>query len=185
MGAMGQYLGISAAAGVAVRSLFEPSAPARVQCKARPIVLLHGFAAHSRVLLPLERYLRKSLKRPVVRIALGPGFGSIRELAQHVHDQLDSILPETYLDSADNSADNYVDIVGHSMGGLVASYLLKRIDRGRRIRRVVTLGTPHQGTLTAVLGVLSTFCAEHPCLSFLRACTHPGCVLLGSANYPE
>lgn len=32
------------------------------------------------------------------------------------------------------------------MGGLVASYLLKRLDRGRRIRSVVTLGTPHRGS---------------------------------------
>jgi pimeloyl-ACP methyl ester carboxylesterase len=47
-----------------------------------------------------------------------------------------------------------IDVVGHSLGGLVATYWLKRIDQGRRIRRVITLGTPHRGTPFAALGVL-------------------------------
>jgi Predicted acetyltransferases and hydrolases with the alpha/beta hydrolase fold len=45
-------------------------------------------------------------------------------------------------------------VVGHSLGGLVAAYWLKQIDRGRRIRRVVTLGTPHRGTRFAWHGAL-------------------------------
>ncbi|MGH2897080.1 MAG: esterase/lipase family protein, partial [Solirubrobacteraceae bacterium] len=46
------------------------------------------------------------------------------------------------------------DLVGHSMGGLVATYVLKRLDRARRIRRVITLGTPHRGTPLALAGAL-------------------------------
>jgi len=45
-----------------------------------------------------------------------------------------------------------VDIVAHSMGGLVATWLLKRLDLGRRVRRVVTLGTPHRGVALARAG---------------------------------
>ncbi|MFL5336103.1 MAG: lipase family alpha/beta hydrolase [Geminicoccaceae bacterium] len=37
-------------------------------------------------------------------------------------------------------------LVGHSMGGLDARYAGSRLDRGRRISHVVTLGTPHRGT---------------------------------------
>jgi hypothetical protein len=40
------------------------------------------------------------------------------------------------------------------MGGLTATYLLKALDRGRRLRSVVTLGTPQQGTPLARLGAL-------------------------------
>jgi pimeloyl-ACP methyl ester carboxylesterase len=47
-----------------------------------------------------------------------------------------------------------VDVVGHSLGGLVATYLLKALDRGRHVRRVVTLGTPHRGTPAALFGAL-------------------------------
>ena len=39
---------------------------------------------------------------------------------------------------------------------LVASHLLKRLDRGRRVRRVVTLGTPHAGAPIAWLGAAAT-----------------------------
>ena len=54
----------------------------------------------------------------------------------------------------------YADVVAHSMGGLVGTYLLKKLDRGRRVRNVVTLGTPHRGTPAAFLGVvaLGGFC---------------------------
>lgn len=47
-----------------------------------------------------------------------------------------------------------VDVVGHSLGGLVAAWWLKAIDRGQRIRRVVTLGTPHGGSPFAWSGAL-------------------------------
>jgi pimeloyl-ACP methyl ester carboxylesterase len=38
---------------------------------APPVLLLPGFAASERVLAPLARYLRRELRRPVVRLPLG------------------------------------------------------------------------------------------------------------------
>ena len=46
-------------------------------------------------------------------------------------------------------------LVGHSMGGLVASYFAAFVDGGELVRRVVTLGTPFSGSLNAV-NVLAT-----------------------------
>jgi len=43
-------------------------------------------------------------------------------------------------------------LVGHSMGGLVARAYLRRCGAGR-IARLVTLGTPHQGSVLAHLGL--------------------------------
>ena len=81
MGVMAKYSGFGKVVGIAVHSLFtddRTTVPKRHG--ARPIVLIHGFAAHSRVLLPLECYLRRTLKRPIVRVALGqPG----RDLHRH------------------------------------------------------------------------------------------------------
>jgi pimeloyl-ACP methyl ester carboxylesterase len=37
-----------------------------------------------------------------------------------------------------------VDVVGHSLGGLVARYLVE-IGNERRVRRLVTLGAPYYG----------------------------------------
>jgi pimeloyl-ACP methyl ester carboxylesterase len=68
----------------------------------------------------------------------------VRRTARHVDHALERTL----------AGHGRLDVIGHSLGGLVATYWMKRIDRGRRIRRVITLGTPHRGTPYAWLGVL-------------------------------
>ena len=118
---------------------------------APPVLLVHGFASSSRVMLPLERRLRRKLARPIVRVA-NPGMGAlqlqdIRKSARALGSVLDELTRRREVE--------FVDIVGHSMGGLVAAYVLKHLDCGRRIRRVVTLGTPHLGAPAALLGLLA------------------------------
>lgn len=39
-----------------------------------------------------------------------------------------------------------MDIVGHSLGGLIARYYVQRLGGDLRVRTLVTLGTPHGGT---------------------------------------
>ncbi len=115
-----------------------------------PVLLLPGFGASSRVLLPLARDLERELERPVIRVALGGALpiqlGDVRASARRVHAELERL--------AAGASFPFVDVVGHSLGGLVATYLLKRLDRGARVRRVVTLGTPHRGTPLALAGAL-------------------------------
>lgn len=115
-----------------------------------PVVLLHGFGVTSAVLRPLEARIRRTLGRPVVRLRLGCRLplhlADVRRTARRVDRALARLQSRTPF--------GRVDVVGHSLGGLVATYWLKRIDQGRRIRRVITLGTPHQGTPFAYLGVL-------------------------------
>lgn len=43
-----------------------------------------------------------------------------------------------------------VDIVAHSMGGLLAAYYVLHLGGHRRVRRIVTLGTPWKGSAGAV-----------------------------------
>jgi pimeloyl-ACP methyl ester carboxylesterase len=97
------------------------------------IFLLQGLAGSSRVLLPMRTYLGRELARPTIDLPLGVGFGDICDVAMRVHRE----LVEKRI--------HQCDVVGYSMGGLVAAYLLKCLDQGRCIRRVVTLGTPYQG----------------------------------------
>ncbi len=45
-----------------------------------------------------------------------------------------------------------VHVVGHSLGGLIARYFVQRQGGDRRVESLVTLGTPHQGSLLAHVG---------------------------------
>lgn len=46
---------------------------------------------------------------------------------------------------------DHCTFVGHSMGGLVGRHLIQRTEYGKYIDAYVSLGTPHQGTLSANL----------------------------------
>jgi len=53
-------------------------------------------------------------------------------------------------------------LVGHSMGGLDSRLVAARLDPGRRVKAVITLGTPHRGSPLAVAaltgkGALATY----------------------------
>jgi len=47
-----------------------------------------------------------------------------------------------------------VDLVAHSMGGLIAADYLKRHGAKRKVRRVVSIGSPFQGSVDAVLKLI-------------------------------
>lgn len=55
-----------------------------------------------------------------------------------------------------------IDIVGHSLGGLIARYYVQRLGGDRRVRTLVTLGTPHGGTAAAPLA------GAHPIVRQMR-----------------
>lgn len=114
--------------------------------QSRPILRLHGFGATSHGLIPLARHLERNTRRPVIRIGLSPGISDLRTSAREACAALKELASAPDFE--------YVDLVGHSMGGLIAVYMLKGLDRGRHIRRVITLGTPHRGTPAAMAGVL-------------------------------
>jgi triacylglycerol lipase len=107
------------------------------------IILISGWAGFRASLLPLEHGLRKRLGRDVARVDLGLGLGCIRQSAERAAEQLDRITRGRRRER--------VDIVGYSMGGLIATYWLKFFDHGRSIRSVITLGTPHRGSPAAHL----------------------------------
>ncbi|MFO1071275.1 MAG: alpha/beta fold hydrolase [Geminicoccaceae bacterium] len=121
-----------------VRSLL-----ARPRCPPPPdtaIVLVHGYLCLSRLyywrgLRPLRRELRAA-GRPVFH-SCQPRTGSVASRAHQLARCLQR-LPQRRL-----------VLIGHSMGGLDARYVASRLDPERRIAHVVTLGTPHRGTVIA------------------------------------
>lgn len=109
------------------------------------MLLIHGYLATRGSLHLLERRL-SDMGHLVLSYRLGLlHAGDISESAALIARKIESIAAQSSLDR--------LDIVGHSMGGLVGLYYLKRLGGRRRVRRLVMLGTPTSGTWSALLGV--------------------------------
>jgi triacylglycerol lipase len=70
---------------------------------------------------------------------------SITDQAGMIADKVESICERYGLDR--------FHIVGHSMGGLLARQYIQHRGGDRRVKSLITLGTPHHGTPTAVIGL--------------------------------
>ncbi|MFI1185590.1 esterase/lipase family protein [Streptomyces californicus] len=114
-----------------------PAAPAA----APPVVLLHGFVDNRSVFLVLRRALTRHGHRRTVSLNHSPLTRDIRAAAVLLGRQVEAVCARTGHDR--------VDIVGHSLGGLIARYYVQRLGGDRRVRTLVTLGTPHGGTAVA------------------------------------
>ncbi len=63
-----------------------------------------------------------------------------------------------------------VDIVAHSMGGLVARNYISDLDRASNVRKLFTLGTPHLGSVQFLRNLRSGGCMTLPRYSSLPIC---------------
>lgn len=108
-----------------------------------PVVLLHGFIDNRSVFLLLRRSLAQHGREQIESLNYSPLTCDIRTAAELLGRQVEQVCART------GSAQ--VDVVGHSLGGLIARYYVQRLGGDRRVRTLVTLGTPHSGTRVARL----------------------------------
>lgn len=121
------------------RSSMEP------QGERRPILLIHGFMGTRGSMLLLERRLEAD-GFTVFSFNIGAiNTRDIRRSAFIIHRKIERILAQ--------SSVKQVDIVGHSMGGLIGLYYVKKLGGSTRVRRLVMMGTPLRGTWVALGGV--------------------------------
>lgn len=116
-----------------------------------PVLLLYGFGATRRVFSILERRLRKD-RFCVFSLNLGGIFDTfnthcIEELAELVHKKVERLCERYRL--------NKISIIGHSKGGFIGRYYVKRLGGAKRVRALITLGTPHNGNPWVLLGLFS------------------------------
>lgn len=103
----------------------------------RTTVFVHGLAANRSGFLPLQAYLRACGQRRHYAVNYRSA-GSLEALALRLKREIDA-----------NVRGGRIDLVAHSMGGLVARFYLQQLGGARRVDRLVTLGTPHRGTHAA------------------------------------
>ncbi|MFJ5550777.1 esterase/lipase family protein [Streptomyces sp. NPDC093225] len=144
--------------------------PLRPVAERPPVILLHGFTDNRSVFLLLRRALTAHGGRHVEALNYSPFTTDLRVAARLLGEHVEQVCARTGHDR--------VDLVGHSLGGLVARYYVQRLGGAERVRTVVTLGTPHGGTRVAPLmdahPVVRQMRPDSPVLVELAA-PAPGC----------
>ncbi|MFE7751492.1 esterase/lipase family protein [Streptomyces sp. NPDC057428] len=120
-----------------------------------PVVLLHGFIDNRSVFVLLRRSLARHGWHHLESLNYSPLTCDIRTAAELLDRHVEEICART--------GHHEVDIVGHSLGGLIARYYVQRLGGDRRVRTLVTLGTPHGGTAVAPLA------GAHPIVRQMRS----------------
>jgi pimeloyl-ACP methyl ester carboxylesterase len=110
----------------------------------RPIIVIHGYAMNRANFVPLAYRLARVGLGPIVGFeywTLGRVAAGARQLAWFVeHVQAVTGAPQ-------------VDIIGHSMGGVVGRYYVQLLGGDGAVANLVTIGTPHIGTDVSEFGV--------------------------------
>ena len=114
----------------------------------KPVLLLYGFLGTRRSCEVLEHRLRRD-GYCVFSINLGGLFDAfnthgIDRSAEKVREKIERLYQRYDLGP--------LSIIGHSKGGLIGRYYVKRLGGDARVKNLITLGTPHNGTPRAYLG---------------------------------
>ncbi len=110
--------------------------PSKTDSSALPVLLVHGFICNHRVWNKVAHALRHE-GHTVLSLDLEPLFASIDDYAPLINHAVDTLLSQT--------GASKVVLVGHSMGGLAIRAWMRAFGT-EKAARVITLGTPHQGT---------------------------------------
>jgi len=130
-----------------VRGNRIPMERAVVQADAPPVILVHGFLGTRGTMLPLTRRLQGD-GRAVFTYSHGTfQTASLRQSAMLLAKRIRKICEDLNV--------SHVDVIGFSMGGLVALHAIKFMQSDRHVRRLVTLGSPFDGTWIALAGIVT------------------------------
>ncbi len=107
----------------------------------RTVVLVHGYLANRSSLWPLRTYLWAHGVRQIRAFDYGPLLRGGRGIEAAAIGLRESLRTEV--------RGGRIDLVCHSLGGVVARFYLQELGGARRVDRCITLGTPHLGTYNA------------------------------------
>jgi len=103
----------------------------------RTVLFVHGFMAAGPVFEPMRAHVERSLGVATIDFTYGP-MARFEDVAERFAGLADR-----------HAARGPIDLVGHSLGGLIARWYLQELGGARHTRRLVTLATPHAGTTAA------------------------------------
>lgn len=113
-----------------------------------PIMMIYGFGATRRTLAILEKRLQTD-GFTVFSVNLG-GFlntfntDSIERLARHIQEKVERLYKK-------HNFRGKLTILGHSKGGVIGHYYIKNLGGAKRVKSLITMGTPHNGNPWAMI----------------------------------
>jgi pimeloyl-ACP methyl ester carboxylesterase len=159
----------------AVRALFaaDPLA-ARI-----PVLLVHGLVDNRSVFSVMSRSLRRRGFAHVGTWNYSPLLTDVADGAAALGAHIERICEQTGHDQ--------VHVVGHSLGGLISRYYVQRQGGDRRVASLITLGTPHAGSLWAHVAPTPLIRQLRPGSPVLRELAEPapGCRTRITAVYSD
>lgn len=115
--------------------------------EAPPVLIIHGFLGTRGSMYVLERRL---VEDGFVVVSFNLGTLNVRDIRRSaflIHRKIERILAQT--------PSQRIDIIGHSMGGLIGLYYVKKLGGHARVRKLLMMGTPLRGTWAALAGVVT------------------------------
>jgi triacylglycerol lipase len=123
-----------------------------------PVVLVHGWTDTAIIFDRMAKQL-SALGWTVYSLDLIPSNGDLplSQLAQQVTEFVDRHIPT-----------GAFDLIGFSMGGLVSRYYVQRLGGIQRVQRLITISSPHNGTIAAYASTRPGCVQMRPNSSFLN-----------------
>ena len=103
-----------------------------------PVVLVHGIVDNRAAFTVIRRALQRRGYGRVTTLNYSPLTADVASAAERLGRHVERICDQTGYEQ--------VNVIGHSLGGVIARYYVQRRGGDRRVGTVVTLGSPHAGT---------------------------------------
>jgi triacylglycerol esterase/lipase EstA (alpha/beta hydrolase family) len=108
-----------------------------------PILLVHGLACNRSMFTLLRRGLRRRGFDCVATMDYSLLTTDVRSAARLLGERVEQVCADTGVER--------INLVGHSLGGLITRYYVQCLGGDQRVDTLFTLGTPHKGTAVARL----------------------------------
>ncbi len=122
--------------------LFEKNEVARKHTKLainpRPVLLVHGVIHNRSAFVRLKNRMEKQGWENVFTMNYSTFHGNILQMVEELGRKIELVMKKT--------GAKQIDIVAHSLGGIVSRAYMSLGEGRGKVKRLVTLGTPHQGT---------------------------------------
>ena len=129
-----------------------------VEAAGTPILLVHGIVSNRSIFTLLRRGPDPARLLQRLRDELPTVATDVRAAAARLSVEVERIVEETGFER--------IHIIGHSLGGLIARYYVTRLGGDARVHTLVTLGTPHEGSVRRV-------CRADPLMQQMRPGQRP------------